>query len=192
MTPPESRERSRHLVVDGCSHHLVDDWLAAAMCGIAYRRAAAMAPIHSFLRLAPTPHDSHLRLVGLITIAARRCALLLPTPERGYWSIGEDVDGTPLDDAPPHIRFAVRLVTAYANDDEGSATDLVVAHVRQLQTDREDVQNELWRVFMYLSNLYLFFHDAIGQRSPEHAPFHLRTLAGRLAAAWRRGWGVRT
>lgn len=160
------------------------------MSGIAYRRAAAMAPIHTFLRLAPTPHDSHVRLTGLTTIAARRCALLLPKPERGYWSIGDDVDGMPLDDAAPHIRFAVRLVTAYANADEDSASDLVLAHVRQLQADREDIQHELWRVFMYLSSLYLFFHDAIEQRSHRHAPFGLRTLAGRLAAAWRRG--VRT
>ena len=174
--------------LERCSR-LVDDWLAAALSGIHHRQAAAIAPIQGFLHLAPSLQDAHVRLVGLTTITARRCAQLLPRPPRsrrdGYWAIRSDPDGRTLDEVPGYVGLAVRLVTAYANGDDDAATDLVMAYLRPL--DLSEMQHEMWETFMYLSNVYLQIDDCArvaGNQSVKHG---LRVIGSRLAAAWRQG-----
>jgi hypothetical protein len=178
--PVTTAQRER---VQRCSS-LVDDWLAAVLTGMQHRQAATQAPIQGFLRLAPTLHDAHVRLVGLTTATARRCAQLLPSPrnpQAGQWVIG-DLRGHTIDHAPAHVRLGTRLVVAYANGDDDGANDLVIAHLRQLEC--LDIQHELWRTFMYLSHMYLQIDTHVRECGRGHG---LRTIASRLAAAWSRG-----
>lgn len=181
------RERLEH-----CSR-LVHDWLAAALSGVHHRQAAAIAPIQGFLYLAPSPEDAHLRLVGLTTITARRCAQRLPTPRnrggQGYWTIQPDPDGRTLDEAPAYVALAVRLISAYANGDDDAANDLVMAFLRPL--DLDEMQHGMWLTFMYLSNVYVRIDDVVWSRDDQPVRQALRVIGSRLAAAWRQGTNTR-
>jgi len=162
---------------------LVDDWLEAVLSGGDHRESAAAAPLKSFIKLAPTLHDAHVRLVGLCLVAARRCGEA--TRRLGCAPAVFDVDSGFVDQIPPFVRLSMRLVIAYSRRDDDAANDLVIAYLRQLECG--EIQQEMARVFAYLSQMYLWIDDVMSQEQQRRRATRLRTLACRLTSAWRRG-----
>jgi hypothetical protein len=177
------RERIEHEM------HLIDDWTTAVTSGDLDRPHASLDLIKEFLHGASSNHDANLRMIGLVMLLGRRCAAGLPDMSRrtdGVWGIHAGTSGATVDDAPPAVKLAVRVMVAFANGNEVGAADLIAGYVASL--DGDEVPENLSAVFMHLTNVYMAVDQTRRRRERKfgNVKHEVHVLARRCRATWRR------
>lgn len=140
---------------------LVNGWLTAIRLREEPVVAEAMDSIHRFIAEAPRQHDSVVRMTGLITILAKRCAIAAFPARRGlgFWSV-QGITGS-IDDLPPTVKLSIRLMIAFGDQDDRAALDLLLGFADSVA--EWALPDELFAVFLDLTGLYV----AVAPRKPK-------------------------
>jgi hypothetical protein len=166
---------------------LIDDWTSAVTSGDLARPNASLDLIREFLNGASTDRDAVLRMIGLVMLLGRRCAAGLPPKHiPGLWGIRSGTTGMTIDDAPPAVKLAVRVMVAFANGNEVGAADLIAGYVAGL--DPDEVPEGLSDVFMHLTHVYTAVDQTRRRRERKfgNVKHEVHVLARRCRTTWRR------
>lgn len=174
----------------------VCDWLEAAAGDDECAQLAALATIERYLSRAESAHGGTVRMFGLVMYLARLCGRMLPDKfdQFGMWLIentphGRVVtapDGHSIDEECPESRVSIRLMVAYANDNDRFAHELLVAFLDALP-DRTEAPDHLQDVFLHLTEIYLWIqHHHFPGKDTHHVEHDNHSVAARVTAPWRR------